>query len=47
MLGDKYRMIVPGRLLSIIEREGRCQSFFDELRSMLEDFIHSFFTKII
>ena len=47
MLGDKYRMIKPGCLLSIIGREGRRQSFLNEISSMLEDLTHPPFVKIL
>ena len=47
MLSDEDRMIVPGRLLPVIHRESRRQSFFNELDSMLEDLIHTFSLEII
>jgi hypothetical protein len=47
MLGDEDRMIVPGRLLAIIRRESRRQSFFNKPGSMLEHIIHAFSLEII
>ena len=47
MLGDKDRMIVPGSLFTVVGRESRGQSFFDELCGMLEDFAHPFLAKIL
>ena len=47
MLGYKYRVIMPGCLLAIIDRESWRQSFFNEVCSVLEDLIHSLFMKII
>ena len=47
MLRDKYRVVMPRRLLSIIDRSSRRQPFFDELRRVLEDFVHAFLSKVV
>ena len=47
MLRDKYRVVMPRRLLSIIDRSSRRQPFFDELRRVLEDFVPAFLSKVI
>lgn len=46
MLRDKYRVVMPRRLLSIIDRSGGRQPFFDELHRMLEDCVHAFLLEV-
>jgi hypothetical protein len=47
MLCDEAGMVVPGRLLPIIDRESRCQSFFNKLCGMLQDRMHPLLVEIV
>lgn len=47
MLGDKDRMIMPGRLLAIIGRRGRSQPTVYEIRRVTEDNRQPFAIEII
>jgi len=46
VLRNEYGMVVPGRLLPIIDRLCKRQSFFDEAPGVLEDFPHPFLAEV-
>ena len=47
MLGDEYRMVVPGRLFPVIQQIRWRQPLCNEISRMLEDFTHSFAVEIV
>lgn len=47
MLGHEDWMIMPWGLLPVVGGLGRRQSFFDEIRRVKKDFLHSFLVEIV